>query len=118
VHGFDAAFSDLWVEYVGAGGTSVEEPVRELEGFQCVALAPGETKEVSLALSAEDFAVWNIGHERTVEPSAVRIWVGPDSAHGKAAALGDQGVGFMIGRRYGGVEVRGDNRWENKIGKA
>jgi beta-glucosidase len=73
--------------YVRLRGTSVDEPVRKLKGFQCVALAPGETKQVTFSLPADTFALWNYRNEYAAEPSQVQIWVGPDSARGQAAEL-------------------------------
>jgi beta-glucosidase len=73
--------------YVRLQGTSVEEPVRKLKGFQRVALAPGETKKVTFSLDADSFALWDIRNEYTVEPSLVHIWVSPDSSRGKAVEL-------------------------------
>jgi beta-glucosidase len=73
--------------YVRLQGTSVEEPVRKLKGFQRVALAPGETKKVTFSLGADSFALWDIRNEYTVEPSIVHIWVSPDSSRGEAVDL-------------------------------
>jgi beta-glucosidase len=73
--------------YVRLQGTSVEEPVRKLEGFQGVFLKAGETKKVSFPLAAEAFALWDIANEWKVESCLVHIWVSPDSARGEASAL-------------------------------
>ncbi len=73
--------------YVRLQGTSVEEPVRKLEGFQRVSLAPGESKKVTFSLGADAFALWNIHNEYTVEPSLVHIWVSPDSSRGEPVEL-------------------------------
>jgi beta-glucosidase len=73
--------------YVRLQGTSVEEPVRKLKGFQRVSLAPGETKKVTFPLGADAFALWNINNEYTVEPSLVHIWVSPDSSRGESVEL-------------------------------
>jgi beta-glucosidase len=73
--------------YVRLQGTSVEEPLRKLKGFQRVSLAPGETKKVTFDLGADAFALWNINNEYTVEPSHVHIWVSPDSSRGEAVEL-------------------------------
>ncbi len=73
--------------YFRLQGTSVEEPVRKLKGFQRVALAPGETKKVTFPLGADSFALWGIRNEYAVEPSLLHIWVSPDSARGEAAEL-------------------------------
>jgi beta-glucosidase len=73
--------------YVRLQGTSVEEPVRKLKGFQHVSLAPGETRKVTFSLGADAFALWNINNEYTVEPSLVHIWVSPDSSRGEPVEL-------------------------------
>ena len=73
--------------YIGLRGTSVEEPMRTLKAFERVALAPGETKKVTFALTPEAFALWDIHNALTVEPSRVRVWVSPDSQHGQPVEL-------------------------------
>ncbi len=73
--------------YVRLQGTSVEEPVRKLKGFQRVALNPGETKEVTFPLGADSFALWDIHNEYPVEPRLVHIWVSSDSSRGEAVEL-------------------------------
>ena len=73
--------------YVRLRGTSVEEPVRALKGFRRVALAPGETKHVTFALTAESFAIWDSNNEHSVEPSQVSVWVSPDSSRGESVQL-------------------------------
>jgi beta-glucosidase len=73
--------------YVRLRGTSVAEPVRALKGFQRVALAPGQTKKVTFALTPEAFAIWDSHNEHNVEPSRVSIWVSPDSARGESIEL-------------------------------
>jgi beta-glucosidase len=73
--------------YVRVRGTSTEQPVRALKGFQKVELAGGETRKVAFALGPEAFAIWNTDNQLAVEPSQATVWIGPDSAHGIAAAL-------------------------------
>jgi beta-glucosidase len=73
--------------YVWLKGTSVEEPVHKLEGFQRVSLAPGEQKKVSFSLTAETFAIWDIQNNFAVEPSLVEIWISPNSATGESVPL-------------------------------
>lgn len=68
--------------YVRLQGTSTEQPVRALKGFQTVALAPGETKTVKFALPADSLAVWNDRNQLAVEASKLTVWIAPDSAHG------------------------------------
>jgi len=45
--------------YVRPRGPSVERPVKELKGFAKVALAPGEQRRMTLALSPRDFSFWD-----------------------------------------------------------
>jgi beta-glucosidase len=71
--------------YVRLQGTSTEQPVRALKGFQTVSLAPGETKTVKFELPAESFAIWNDRNQFAVEPSKLTVWIAPDSARGTAA---------------------------------
>ena len=73
--------------YVRLQGTSVAQPVRALSGFQRVALAPGETKNVTFALGPEAFAFWNDQNSFTIEPARVTVWVSPDSGRGSEATL-------------------------------
>lgn len=49
--------------YVGVVPLSmdVKRPVRELKGFQKVALEPGETRRVEFTLTKREFAVWDKG---------------------------------------------------------
>jgi beta-glucosidase len=74
--------------YVRLQGTSVEEPVRKLKAFERVSLAAGETKKVTFKLGPDAFSIWDIHNDLVVEPSAVHIWVSPDSSRGgEGAAL-------------------------------
>ena len=72
--------------YVRLQGTSVEEPVRKLKAFEKVSLAAGESKKVTFKLAADAFSIWDIHSELAVEPSAVHIWVSPDSSRGGEGA--------------------------------
>jgi beta-glucosidase len=73
--------------YVRLEGTSVAQPVRALKGFQRVSLAPGETRNVTFVLAPDAFALWNDRNQFAVEAAKVTVWIGPDSAHGSAAAV-------------------------------
>ncbi len=55
-------------------------PVRELKGFQKIALAPGEERVVEFALPAQDLAYWNGDGGRILEPGTFDYWVGGSSA--------------------------------------
>jgi beta-glucosidase len=73
--------------YVGLTGTSMEEPVRKLVGFQRISLAPGESRTVSFPLGADAFSLWDTQNKLRVEPSQVRLWISPDSSRGLPAEL-------------------------------
>jgi beta-glucosidase len=59
--------------------SSVTRPVKELKGFQRVALRPRETMTVSLPITPDRLAFWNIDMEYVVEPGEFLIMVGPNS---------------------------------------
>jgi beta-glucosidase len=67
--------------YVRPRGPSVERPVKELKGFAKVALAPGESRRVTVTLDARAFAFWDpaLG-ARNAEPGAYDILVGGSAA--------------------------------------
>lgn len=71
--------------YVRLLGTSTEQPVRALKGFQKVALAPGETKTVKFELPPNAFATWNDRNQLAVEASKLTVWIAPDSTRGTPA---------------------------------
>ncbi|MBI4860920.1 MAG: glycoside hydrolase family 3 C-terminal domain-containing protein [Candidatus Riflebacteria bacterium] len=73
--------------YIGQRGTSVARPVRELVGFQKVALGPGQSVRVSFILGRESLAFWNIDLKHVVEPAHVTVWVGGSSVDGQKAEL-------------------------------
>jgi beta-glucosidase len=73
--------------YIRLIGTSMEEPVRKLVGFKRISLAPGESQTVSFALSAEDFSLWDMQNNLSVEPAQVQLWISPDSSRGLPAEL-------------------------------
>jgi beta-glucosidase len=58
-----------------------------LKGFQKVALAPGETKNITFNLEPDAFAIWNNRNEFAVEPAKVNVWISPDSASGMETKL-------------------------------
>jgi beta-glucosidase len=59
--------------------SSVTRPIKELKGFQRVTLQPGETRTVSLPITPDRLAFWNIDMEFLVEPGDFQIMVGPNS---------------------------------------
>ncbi len=66
--------------YVRDMVASVEQPIRELKGFERVSLAPGEQKQVRFTLGFDDLAFYNVELKRVVEPGTFKVWVGGSSA--------------------------------------
>jgi beta-glucosidase len=65
--------------YIRNTAASVEQPVRELQGFSRVQLAPGEQKHVEFPLSFSELSFWNAEIKQAVEPTTYKIWVGGSS---------------------------------------
>lgn len=59
---------------------SVTRPVKELKGFQKVALKAGESKTVSLELTSEELAFYGIDMKKKTEPGDFLLWVAQHSA--------------------------------------
>ena len=59
--------------------SSVTRPVKELKAFERISLPPNETKTVSLPITPDRLAFWNIDMEFVVEPGDFQIMVGPNS---------------------------------------
>jgi beta-glucosidase len=55
-------------------------PLRELKGFQKIALAPGQRKTVRYRLKASDLAYHDDAGRPVVEPGRFRLFVGGSSA--------------------------------------
>jgi beta-glucosidase len=73
--------------YINERGTSVSRPIRELKGFQKIALQAGESKQVTFTLGRDELAFWNIDMKDVVEPAKVKVWVAGNSVDGQAAEL-------------------------------
>ncbi|WP_101750727.1 glycoside hydrolase family 3 N-terminal domain-containing protein [Paludibacter jiangxiensis] len=65
--------------YVRDIAGSITRPVKELKGFQRIALRSGETKKISFELKAEDLAFYGIDNVKKVEPGDFLIFIGGDS---------------------------------------
>ncbi|MFN8464987.1 MAG: glycoside hydrolase family 3 C-terminal domain-containing protein [Caldilineaceae bacterium] len=67
--------------YVHDHAASLARPLKELKGFAKVALAPGETKTVSIPLNARAFAFYHPAHRQWItEDGEFDILVGASSA--------------------------------------
>ena len=71
--------------YILNEGASVEQPVRELRGFERVALHPHETRLLHLSLSAHDLAFIGQNMEPVVEPTRYSVFVGGNATSGNVA---------------------------------
>jgi beta-glucosidase len=59
---------------------SASRPVRELKGFERIALQPGETKTLKFPLGTDQLHFWNPqSRVWVVEPSEFDVWAGEDS---------------------------------------
>ena len=59
--------------------SSVTRPIKELKGFEKVALAPGETKTVALTITPDSLAFFDVRMKYVVEPGEFEIMVGTSS---------------------------------------
>lgn len=76
---------------------SLTRPIRELKGFERVAIPAGESREVSFSLTESDLAYWHLAkgitlgadgkYEHTAEPGDFLLWISPSSAEGTPARL-------------------------------
>jgi beta-glucosidase len=59
---------------------SASRPVRQLKGFERIALQPGETKTLKFPLGKDEIKYWNPQTKQwIVEPSEFDVWAGEDS---------------------------------------
>jgi beta-glucosidase len=67
--------------YIHQRAGSASRPVRQLKGFQRVALAPGEKQTLHFKLGPDELQFWSpVKKEWVVEPEQFDVWVGADSA--------------------------------------
>lgn len=62
--------------YIRDSISSVTRPVKELKGFKRITLEPGQTETVSLEITPEHLAFYDINMEYVVEPGEFEIMVG------------------------------------------
>ena len=73
--------------YVRNLGASIEQPVRSLEGFERVTLAPGESKQVSFHLGFNELSFYNIESKPAIEATHYTVWIGGSSLADKEASF-------------------------------
>ena len=73
--------------YLRHDAPSVTRPVRELRGFQRVALRAGESRTVRFTLDRTAFAMFDPEMRRVVEPGSYTLWAGGSSEATLAAQV-------------------------------
>ena len=76
------AGTDVAQVYVHESDTSLLQPVRKLEGFQRVTLAPGQSKSVSFTLNRSNLGFYNDQGQFVTEPGPFDVWVSDSSDGG------------------------------------
>ncbi|HZE68894.1 MAG TPA: beta-glucosidase BglX [Pyrinomonadaceae bacterium] len=67
--------------YIHQQAGSASRPIRELKGFDRIALAPGETKTIRFKLGPEELRYWSAAARDWVqEAETFDVWVGGDSS--------------------------------------
>lgn len=66
---------------------SVTRPVKELKGFQKIALMPGESKNISFTISVNDLKFFNGDLKFVAEPGDFKVFIGGNSRDLKEAEL-------------------------------
>jgi len=73
--------------YLRNTGGSIEEPVRELKGFQRLSLNPGESKQIEFTLGFSELSYYNLDMKRVIEPTQYHVWAGGSSGAALEAAF-------------------------------
>lgn len=64
---------------------SITRPVKELKSFQKISLKPGESREVTFTISAEDLKFYNAELQYVAEPGDFKLFIGTNSRDLKSA---------------------------------
>jgi beta-glucosidase len=81
------AGDDVAQLYLHESDTSVLQPVRRLEGFKRLTLAPGQTRTVTFTLGSQQLGFYNADGKFVVEPGPFEVWVGDSSVGGQHATF-------------------------------
>jgi beta-glucosidase len=76
------AGDDVVQLYTHQDGTSILQPVRRLNGFQRVTLAPGQSKTVTFTLGSSNIGFYNNLGQFETDPGTVNVYVGDSSTGG------------------------------------
>jgi beta-glucosidase len=85
--------------YVRNLGASIEQPVRSLEGFRRITLAPGESKQVNFDLGFAELSFFNQESKPTIEPTHYTVWIGGSSRASDQASFEVVSRARMAGSR-------------------
>jgi len=80
--------------YVSDVAASVPAPIRQLQGFERIHLAPGETKTVTFALAPRQLSLVDNEGRRVIEPGTFQVAVGGRQPN--PGDLIDEGTGVLI----------------------
>ncbi len=76
----DMAGCEIVQLYVGYPASGIDRPLKELKGFDCVRVEPGETRTVSFELAARDLAYYDVSAGAwRVEAAEYDIFIGSSS---------------------------------------
>ena len=81
----DRAGAEVVQLYIRDLVASATRPVKELKGFEKIELAPGESREVTFELTAEDLAFYTPRGAWEAEPGEFQVFVGTSSAEVRTA---------------------------------
>ncbi len=73
--------------YIHDRTASITRPVRELKGFQKVALEPGERKTISFTLTRSDLMFVGPEGQWTAEPGLFDVWIAPSAEAGEPVSV-------------------------------
>jgi len=79
------AGDDVVQLYLHESDTSILQPVRRLEGFQRVTLAPGQTRTVTFPLNGQRLGFYDAQGRFGVQPGPFDVWVGDSSVGGQSS---------------------------------
>jgi beta-glucosidase len=74
------AGTDVVQLYLHESDTTILQPVKKLEGFRRVTLAPGQSKTVTFTLGRQNLGYYDESGHFVVQPGPFDLWVGDSSA--------------------------------------
>jgi beta-glucosidase len=78
-NGGGVAGTDVVQLYLHESDTAILQPVKKLEGFQRVTLAPGQTKTVTFTLGRQNLGYYDEQGQFVVQPGPFDLWIGDSS---------------------------------------